>query len=83
MGDHILPEGWHNWNKPYAEKTTFYAEYGSRGEGAAPASERVRWSRQLKPKALKAYTPENVLRTGSEIDKHGKAVKVEWYFKVF
>ena len=83
MGDHILPEGWHNRNKPYAEKTTFYAEYGSRGEGAAPASERVRWSRQLKPKALKAYTPENVLRTGSEIDKHGKAVKVEWYFKVF
>ncbi len=83
MGDHILPEGWHNWNKPYAEKTTFYAEYGSRGEGAAPASDRVRWSRQLKPKALKAYTPENVLRTGSEIDKHGKAVKVEWYFKVF
>lgn len=83
LGDHILKEGWHNWNKPYAEKTAFYAEYGSRGPGAGTLKERVKWSRQLKARDAAKYTPQNVLRGGSEIDKHGKAVPVEWYFKVF
>lgn len=83
LGDHILKEGWHNWNKPYAEKTTFYAEYGSKGPGAAPQSDRVKWSHALNDKELRKYTPANVLKAGSEIDKHGVDVKVEWYFKVF
>lgn len=83
MGDHILKEGWHNWNKPYAEKTTFYAEYGSRGPGAASAGDRVKWSHQLKAKDVRAYTPENVLKAGAEQDKNGVDVKVEWFFKVF
>lgn len=82
LGDHILKEGWHNWNKKYAEKTSFYAEYGSKGPGAA-ATERVKWSHQLKAKEALKYTPANVLKTGKEIDKHGNAVTVEWYFKVF
>jgi len=46
MGSHILPEGWHNWNKPEAEKTARYAEYKSSGPGANPAL-RVPWSRQM------------------------------------
>lgn len=83
LGDHILKEGWHNWNKPYAEKTTLYAEYGSKGPGAASAKDRVKWSRQLKAKEVAQYTPANVLKVGTEIDKHGKAVEIEWYFKVF
>lgn len=83
LGDHILKEGWHNWGKPYAEKTTFYAEYGSKGPGAVSKGERVKWSHQLKEKELKNYTPENVLQCGSEQDKHGRNVKVEWFFKVF
>ena len=83
LGDHIRKEGWHNWNKEYAEKTSFYAEYGSKGPGAAPASERVKWSHQLKAKDALQYTPANVLKTEKEIDKHGNAVTVEWYFKVF
>lgn len=82
MEDHILKEGWHNWDKPYAEKTAFYAEYGSKGPGASSKT-RVKWSRQLKSRDVLRYTPENVLKTGTEIDKHGNAVKVEWYFKVF
>ena len=49
MGAHILPEGWHDWSKPRAHKTAFYAEYGSVGPGAAPHG-RVRWSRQLTEK---------------------------------
>ena len=83
LGDHILKEGWHNWGKEYAEKTSFYAEYGSRGPGAASARERVKWSRQLKAKEAAQYTPANVLKAGKEIDKNGKSVPVEWYFKVF
>ena len=47
LGGHILPAGWHNWNKPEAEKTVNYGEYQSTGEGANP-SQRVRFSRQLK-----------------------------------
>ena len=69
------------WDKPYAEKTTFYAESGSKGPGAE--GERVRWSHTLKPKDLKAYTPANVLRCGTEQDKHGNNVRTEWFFKVF
>lgn len=49
MGAHILPEGWHDWSKPHAQKTVFYAEYASEGPGAAPRS-RVKWSRQLTEK---------------------------------
>jgi pectinesterase len=37
MGSHILPEGWHNWNKPDAEKTARYSEYKSFGPGANPS----------------------------------------------
>ena len=83
MGNHIVKEGWHNWNKPYAEKSVLYAEYGSKGPGAASKGERVKWSRQIKAKELERYTPANVLKTWSEIDKNGVAVPVEWYFKVF
>ncbi len=82
LGDHILPEGWHNWNKPYAEKTTFYAEYGSKGPGASDAT-RVKWSHVLKDKEVRRFTPDNVLRCGSEQDKNGKDIPVEWFFKVF
>ncbi len=49
MGAHILPEGWHDWSKPHARKTSFYAEYGSEGPGAAPRS-RVGWSHRLTEK---------------------------------
>jgi pectinesterase len=55
----ILPEGWHNWNKPDAEKTSLYAEYKSTGEGARPA-QRVSWSHQLTDEEAKAYTLENI-----------------------
>ena len=81
LGAHIRPEGWHNWNKPYAEKTTFYAEYGSKGPGSE--GNRVEWSHVLKKKDLKKYTPENVLKCGAEQDKNGVNVPTEWYFKVF
>lgn len=50
LGAHIRPEGWHDWNKPQAHKTVFYAECASEGPGAAP-EKRVGWSRRLTPHA--------------------------------
>ena len=60
MGKHIKPEGWHNWSKPEAEKTAFYAEYNCKGEGFQP-TKRVVWSRLLKKSEAKKYTIENVM----------------------
>ena len=80
LGGHILPEGWHNWDKKYAEKTVFYAEAASVGEGARPSG-RVAWSRQLKDSELGDYVPEKVLDAGAEIDKNGNIVPTEWFFK--
>lgn len=34
LGAQICPEGFHNWNKPDAEKTVFFAEYKNSGPGA-------------------------------------------------
>lgn len=58
LGRHIVPEGWHNWGKKEAEKTVFYAEYESRGEGANPKA-RASFSRRLK--SLESYGMEEVL----------------------
>jgi len=61
LGGHILPEGWHNWNKPEAEKTAFYAEYRSTGAGANDAA-RVKWAHRLKGKdAATTYSAAAVL----------------------
>lgn len=58
LGKHILPEGWNNWGKKENEKTAFYAEYKSQGEGANPKA-RAAFSHQLKD--VKAYAIEAVL----------------------
>ncbi|MGY2132701.1 pectinesterase family protein [Hymenobacter sp. HD11105] len=55
MGAHITPAGWDNWRNPDNEKTAFYAEYKSIGQGAAPTA-RVPWARQLRAKEIKTYT---------------------------
>lgn len=52
LGPHIVPEGWHDWSKPRAHRTAFYAEYHSEGPGAAARS-RVGWSRQLTEKEVR------------------------------
>jgi pectinesterase len=50
----ITPAGWDNWNHPENEKTVFYAEYKSTGEGASPG-QRVKWSNQLTDKQVQQY----------------------------
>jgi pectinesterase len=59
LPESILPEGWHNWSKPDAEKTSFYGEYKSTGKGASVAT-RVPWSHQLSDKEAKTFTLENI-----------------------
>ncbi len=54
MNSHILPEGWHNWNKPWREETAFYAEYNCSGPGA-DRSKRVSWSKELNPEQAEEY----------------------------
>lgn len=73
MGGHIVPAGWHNWNKKEAEKTVFYAEYGSTGPGANPGA-RARFSRQLTN--TRKYDIDSIL-TGTDgwnPVKHGNAL---------
>jgi pectinesterase len=60
LDGHIRPEGWHNWNKPEAEHTAYYAEYKNTGEGVETGA-RVPWSHQLTDEEAKAYTPLNIL----------------------
>jgi len=60
MGKHILPEGWHNWSNPEAEKNAFYAEYNSTGEGGK-SNKRETWSHQLTKAEAVKYTMKNIL----------------------
>ncbi|RMZ59179.1 pectin esterase [Chryseobacterium nematophagum] len=61
MSSIIKPEGWHNWNKPDAEKTTFYGEFNSKGAGG-DISKRVSWSHQLTQEERKKYTADNIFK---------------------
>ena len=72
LGSHILSEGWHNWSKPEAEKTTFYGEYKNHNVGFQP-EKRVGWSHQLKKREANKYTLKNILGQSK------KASKKEWY----
>lgn len=65
LGSHIVSEGWNPWkgdkNFPDKEKTVFYAEYDSKGDGAKDISKRASWSHQLKKSDLKKYDLDKVL----------------------
>ena len=57
LGEHILPEGWHNWSKPEAERTVRYVEVASEGPGAR-LRERVKWAEtyaELTPRLAKRF----------------------------
>ena len=59
LGKHIKPKGWHNWDKPHAENTSFYAEAGSKGPGANP-EKRVDWAHKLTKEEAAEYTLNNI-----------------------
>lgn len=60
MGAHIKPEGWHHW-EPHREKTAFFAEYGSKGDGGDPA-DRVKWAKLLSKDDAALFLPEIFLK---------------------
>ncbi len=62
LGPHILPEGWHDWEKegkPDTKKNSYYAEFGNHGPGAR--GPRVKWAHTLKAKDLPNYSFEKVM----------------------
>lgn len=59
MAAHILPSGWRAWNENDNHKTSYYAEYGSKGPGGVVTA-RIPWSKQLSKKEVKAYTLVNI-----------------------
>lgn len=61
MGEQIIPEGWHNWDKKEREKTVEYVEALSQGPGANDSA-RVKWSRVLGPNEATNYTVANILK---------------------
>lgn len=56
----IKKEGWHNWDKPDAEKTAYYGEYASTGPGAS-SNTRVPWAHTPTAAEAAAYTVESIL----------------------
>ena len=62
LRSHILPEGWHDWEKegkPDTKKNSYYAEYGNFGPGAR--GPRVKWAHTLREKDLREYSFEKVM----------------------
>ena len=55
----IRPEGWHHW-EPHREKTAYFAEYGSTGEGAN-SNARVAWAKNLSDADVKQFSVEYFL----------------------
>lgn len=68
LGSHIKAAGWHNWDKPEAEKTAYYAEAGSRGPGAAPHN-RVAWSHRLSETEAAKYALEIIFAGWNPLER--------------
>ena len=70
LGEHIVEKGWDPWTGdqmfPQKEKTTYYAEYQSKGKGASPET-RIAWSHQLTKAEVKKYTIKNIF-SGNQND---------------
>ncbi|WP_378187353.1 pectate lyase [Aquimarina sp. W85] len=72
MGSHIAPTGWHDWSKPEAQNTTYYAEYKNYGPGYQP-ERRVKWAYQMQQQQAEIYTLKNVIGSGANTSQK------EWY----
>jgi pectinesterase len=69
LGPHILPAGWHDWDKPEARTTVLYGEHASAGPGAGTEG-RVSWSRQLDPAEAARYETRSLLESATHPDWH-------------
>lgn len=77
LGSHILPAGWHDWEKPGkpdTKKNSFYAEYNCSGPGAvgrlstaaAVKAGRVKWAHQLTSRQAAEYTFDKVMHQDND-----------------
>ncbi|MEJ6980900.1 pectinesterase family protein [Pedobacter sp. P351] len=62
IDNHIMPQGWANWNTTESNKTARYFEYQNYGPGAGTDS-RVNWAKQLSDVEIKNFTVANVFGT--------------------
>lgn len=60
IGEHICGEGWHDWDKTEAQKTVFYAEYGSYGP-SSNQKKRPGWVKSLTEAEAQHYRKSKVL----------------------
>ena len=60
LGAVVRPEAWHNWSKPHREATARFAEFNSRGPGAATAA-RVGWAQTVTKAETLAWNAPQVL----------------------
>lgn len=66
LGEHILAQGWHNWDSKTNESTAYYAEHGNTGPGSE-TDQRVSWARQLTESSAKNYTLQDIFRDWNPI----------------
>ena len=62
LGAHILPEGWHDWEKegkPDTKKNSYYAEYHNYGPGASGF--RVNWAHEMTAGQVADHSFEKVM----------------------
>jgi pectinesterase len=71
----LNPAGWNNWGKAANEATAWYAESGSTGPGASPAT-RVPWAHTLTPAEGKQFLPATFLRGPDHWDPLAAAAKL-------
>lgn len=60
MGEHIHPQGFHDWNKQDSHAVSFFAELGSTGPGSTQSG-RAKWCHQISQDQSKYYTRQAVL----------------------
>lgn len=60
MANAVVPEGWHNWDRPEREKTARFSEFGCTGPGG-DMGKRAKWARRLTAQEAAAITSASVL----------------------
>lgn len=71
----INPAGWDHWGKASNEATTFYAERGSTGPGASPAT-RVPWAHALTATQATEFLPARFLAGKDHWNAQTEAAKL-------
>ncbi|KAJ4981093.1 hypothetical protein NE237_031930 [Protea cynaroides] len=75
IADHIVPQGWSQWNRDFALMTLYYSEYSNRGPGAG-TSKRVNWTGHhviTNSAEAKKFTVTELIQGGAGLNSTGVA----------